>query len=177
MSRIQTVNRSAASAQVNATLDGIKGKIGFLPNVFATFANTPAVLNAYLAYSDALNRGRLTPAQREALALAIAQANQCDYCLSAHTKFANLAGISAGGIQGARQGNSDDALTDAILKLAVKIVTQRGGLSDADLEEARRNGVDDALVIEVIGNVALHTLTNYTNRIAATDIDFPVVHL
>ena len=177
MARIQPINRNEATGAVAATLDGVKAKIGVVPNLFATFANAPAVLNAYLAFSEALTHGRLTAAQRETLALAIGQANSCQYCLSAHTLLAKGAGLDATAIRNARQGQANDPLTDALARLAVKIVQQRGVLSDDDLEQARAAGADDGLIVEVIASVALNTLTNYTNHIAATDIDFPVVAL
>lgn len=177
MARIQTVNRNETPAAVAATLDAVKAKIGVVPNLFATFANAPAVLNGYLAFSEALTKGRLTPAQRESLALAIGQANSCQYCLSAHTLLGKGAGLNPAAIRAARDGQSDDPLTDALVKLAVQIVQQRGVLSDDDLNTARQAGIDDGLIVEVIGHVALNTLTNYTNHIAATDIDFPVVSL
>lgn len=177
MARIQTVNRNTTSAQVNATLDGIKAKIGVVPNLFTTFAQAPAVLDAYLGFSEALTRGRLNAAQRESLALAIGQANRCQYCLSAHTLLGKGAGLGSQAIRDARDGRSNDPLTDALVKLAVRIVEQRGLLSDVDVAKARQQGVDDGLIVEVIGHVALNTLTNYTNHIAATEIDFPVVQL
>lgn len=175
MARIQTVNRNETSAEVNATLDAVKKKIGVVPNLFATFANAPAALNGYLAFSEALTHGRLTAAQRESLALAVGQANSCQYCLSAHTLLGKGAGLNSSDISEARAGNALDEVTDGLLKLAVKIVNQRGVLSDSDIAQAKSSGVDDGLIIEVIANVALNTLTNYTNHIAATEIDFPVV--
>lgn len=54
-------------------------------------------------------------------------------------------------------------------------MTQKGVLSDADLVGDRAAGVDDGLVIEANANVALNLLTNYTNHLAATYVDFPVV--
>lgn len=177
MARIQPLNRNNASAPVAATLDAVKAKIGVVPNLFATFANAPAALNGYLAFSEALTHGRLTPAQRESLALAIGQANSCQYCLSAHTLLGKGAGLSPAAIRDARDGHAGDPVTDALVKLAVKIAQQRGVLSDKDLAEARTAGVDDGLIVEVVAHVALNTLTNYTNHIAATDIDFPVVQL
>lgn len=177
MARIQPINRNEATGAVAATLNGVKAKLGVVPNLFTTFAHAPAVLNGYLALSEALTHGRLTAAQRETLALAIGQANSCQYCLSAHTLLAKGAGLDATAIRNARQGQANDPLTDALARLAVKIVQQRGVLSDDDLEQARAAGADDGLIVEVIGSVALNTLTNYTNHIAATDIDFPVVAL
>lgn len=177
MARIQPINRNEATGAVAATLNGVKAKLGVVPNLFTTFAHAPAVLNGYLALSEALTHGRLTAAQRETLALAIGQANSCQYCLSAHTLLAKGAGLDATAIRNARQGQANDPLTDALARLAVKIVQQRGVLTDDDLEQARAAGADDGLIVEVIGSVALNTLTNYTNHIAATDIDFPVVAL
>lgn len=177
MARIQPINRNEATGQLATTLDGVKAKLGVVPNLFVTFAQSPAVLNAYLGFSEALTHGNLTAKQREVIALAVGQTNSCQYCLSAHTLLGKGAGLSPEAIKEARNGASADPLNDALAKLAIKIVNQRGVLSDADLSEARSNGVTDALIIEVIAHVALNTLTNYTNHIAATDIDFPVVQL
>ncbi|MBI2277071.1 MAG: carboxymuconolactone decarboxylase family protein [Dechloromonas sp.] len=177
MPRIQPIRRENTGGQVAATLDAVKAKIGMVPNLVATFANSPAVLNAYLGLSEAMAAGRLSAAQREVLALAVGQANSCQYCLSAHTIIAKGAGLGEWSIREARAGRGEDPKTDAIAKLAVKIVNQRGQLSDADIGTARDAGLDDELITEVIGHVVLNTLTNYTNHIAATDVDFPVVEL
>lgn len=175
MTRIQTINRETASTEINATLDAVKAKLGKVPNLIATFAQAPAALNAYLTLSEAVTKGRLTAKQRESLALAIGQANSCQYCLSAHSLIARGAGLSSEAIQAARHAEANDEVTDGLLKLAVKIVQQRGVLSDQDFMEAQLAGVDDGLILEVIANVSLNTLTNYTNHIAQTEIDFPVV--
>lgn len=177
MARIQPINHNEATGELANTLATVKATIGVVPNLFATFAQSPAVLNAYLGFSEALTHGNLTAKQREVIALAIGQTNSCQYCLSAHTLLGKGAGLSPEAIKEARNGVSEDPLNDALAKLAIKIVNQRGVLSDADLNEARSNGVTDALVVEVIAHVALNTLTNYTNHIAATEIDFPVVQV
>jgi hypothetical protein len=48
-------------------------------------------------------------------------------------------------------------------------------LADSDMADAAAAGVDHGLVIEVTANVALNVLTNYTNHIAGTQVDFPAV--
>ena len=53
----------------------------------------------------------------------------------------------------------------------------RAEISDEDLAVVRRDGLDDGLIVEIIANVALNVLTNYLNKIAETEIDFPVVPL
>lgn len=177
MSRIAPVALAQADTATQATLNGVKAKLGMVPNLFSTFAQAPAALNGYLAFSDALSKGRLSAAQRELIALAVGQANACQYCLSAHTLIGKGAGLSEAAIRSARSGTADNAQDKAVVELAVKIVRQRGVLADSDLAEAAAAGVDGGLVIEVTANVALNTLTNYTNHIAGTDVDFPVVQV
>lgn len=175
MARIQTIHRQTASAEVNVTLDTVKAKLGKVPNLIATLAQAPVALNAYLSLSEGVSKGRLTAKQRESLALAIGQANSCQYCLSAHSLIAKGVGLDNETVQAARKAEAADAVTDSLLKLAAKIVQQRGILADAEIAEAHAAGVDDGLILEVIAHVALNTLTNYTNHIAQTEIDFPVV--
>lgn len=175
MSRIATATEVDASTQ--ATLDAIKAKVGMVPNLHRTFAKAPAVLNAYLAFGEAMGGGVLSPRQREIVALATAQRNGCHYCLSAHTLLGKGAGLSADQIQAARRGEGADAKDKAIAVLAVKLVETRGSLTDGDLAEARVAGLSEAEVLEVIAHVALNSLTNFTNNVAQTDIDFPVVDL
>jgi uncharacterized peroxidase-related enzyme len=175
MSRIAPVDPANADAAVKATLSAVKTKIGMVPNLFSTFARSPAVLNGYLALSDALGAGALTAKQREIVALAVAQANECHYCLSAHTLLGAGAGLSPEAIRKAREGKADDAIDNAVALFARRVVETRGRVSDADLAAARSAGLDDARIVEVIAGVAINVFTNYTNNVAQTDIDFPKV--
>ena len=115
--------------------------------------------------------------QREIVALTVAQANQCQYCLSAHTLIGKGAGLSEDAIRDARAGKSSNPQDHAIAVLASKLVKQQGNLSQADLNTAHAAGIDDGLVLEVVVNVAFNVLTNYTNHVAEPDIDFPVVQM
>lgn len=175
MPRITPVTTTDAATQ--STLDAVKAKIGMVPNLYATFAQAPAVLNGFLALGDALSKGVLTAAQREIVALATAQTNGCHYCISAHTLLGKGAGLSADAMLEARQGKGANAIDTALAALAVKLVETRGSISDADLAAARAAGLDDTHIVEVIAHVAHNTLTNFTNNVAQTDIDFPVVSL
>lgn len=177
MPRINPVNATTTDADTNATLGAIKAKIGMVPNLYATFAQSPSVLNGFLTLSDSLSKGALTTAQREIVALATAQANQCHYCVSAHTLLGKNAGLSADSILAARNGKAADAQDNAVATLAAALVEARGSVSDADVAAARNGGLDDARIVEVIAHVALNVMTNFTNNVAQTDIDFPVVDL
>ena len=110
MPRIAPIDAVRADTAVQNTLSAVKAKLGMVPNLFSTFAQSPAVLNGYLAFSDALAKGVLTAPQREIVALTVAQANACGYCLSAHTLLGKGAGLSAQAIGRAREGKGETAL-------------------------------------------------------------------
>jgi uncharacterized peroxidase-related enzyme len=175
MPRIASIDITTAESGVQATLAAVKAKIGMTPNLFKTFAHSPAVLNGYLAFSDTLTHGVLTAKQREIIALAIAQVNGCHYCLSAHTLMGKGAGLSETGIRKARQGRAEAALDDAVAVLARAVADTRGQVNDAAVAAAKTAGLSDAHIVEVIAQVALNVLTNYTNNVCLTDIDFPKV--
>ena len=177
MSRISPVVSSHVDAKVATTLSQVKASLGMVPNLFATLAHAPVALDGYLSLSKTLSHGRLSARQREILALAVGQENECRYCLSAHTAMAKAAGVSEADAMKARGGGGEDPLERALASFAKKIVRQRGHVADEDIENARKAGIDDGLMMEVVATVALNTLTNYANELADTEIDFPVVQV
>jgi uncharacterized peroxidase-related enzyme len=155
----------------------VKARFGRVPNAMATFANSPVALDGFLELSKIVNQGRLNTRQRELLALAIAQENECQYCLSSHTAFAARAGLSPASIRSARAAQSDNPFDEALVSFAMKAIQHRGAVPEEDLKSARESGIDNGLMREIIAVIALGTLTNYANRIADTDIDFPAVQV
>lgn len=170
MSRITAISLETATDATRPVLEGVKKKIGFLPNVFATLAHAPVALDTYLQASALLGKSSLSAQEKEAVYLATSQVNGCDYCLAAHTLFAGKAGLSAQDIAAARQGE-----LNAYAALAQQLTHSRGHLSDGQIAAARAAGIDDRKIIEVIALVAVQTLTNYLNNTALTDIDFPPI--
>jgi AhpD family alkylhydroperoxidase len=139
-------------------------------------ANSPAVLQGYMALSGALAGGVLPVADRERLALATAEYNRCTYCLSAHSYLGkNVAKLDADEIERARHAESSDPHSAALLALSDAIARSRGAVDEVALKTARAAGVTDAEISEVVGNLALNILTNYFNIVADTDADLPVV--
>jgi uncharacterized peroxidase-related enzyme len=123
-----------------------------------------------------LSNGALDAATRERLALAVANINGCTYCNSAHTYLAkNVAKLDDVEIARNRDGQSADAKADAALRLAVKIARQRGEVTEADVDDARKAGHSDAELVEIVAHVALNTFTNYLNEVFKTPVDFPSV--
>jgi uncharacterized peroxidase-related enzyme len=175
MSRITQIDPEAATGRTKELLDAVQGKLGLVPNMTRAMANAPAVLNGYLQLSVALGKGTLPAQAREQIALAVAEANGCDYCLAAHSAVGRMVGLTADQIRDSRLGTAVDSKADALIRFARKVVGARGRVGDGDLEEVREAGFDDAAIAEVVANVALQVFTNYFNLVAETDLDFAEV--
>jgi len=129
-----------------------------------------------LSLNGALAKGSLGAKTGERIALAIAEFNRCEYCLSAHTYLATqVAKLDATEITANRKGSSSDAKANAAVHFAISVASERGHISSAGLSAVKAAGFSDAEVIEIVLHVALNTLTNYVNSVAQTEIDFPVV--
>ena len=177
MNRIPTIDPASATGKAQELMEAVKGKMGKIPNMMRAMANAPAVLEAYLNFSGALGKGKINPKIREAIALAVGQANKCQYCVSAHTVLGSKAGLSEADVTAARAGESGDAKLSGALRLALAINNNQGNVSDADLAAARAAGLSDGEITEVVGVVSLNIFTNYFNHVADPEIDFPVAAL
>jgi len=113
---------------------------------------------------------------RARIALVVAEANGCGYCLSAHTYLgARFHGLDAAELDANRDGRSSDPKAEAALRFAALVVQRRGQVTDADVAAVRDAGFDDAQVVEIVLHVALNTLTNLVNNTLGTEVDFPLV--
>ena len=176
MTRLTALSPDQATGKTKELFTAIEGKLGMVPNMMRTMGNSPSFLKGYLDLSGALASGSLGAKTGELIALTVAESNNCDYCLSAHTYIgANLVKIDNDSLDAARSGNSTDAKTDAVLKFAQTLLSKKGLVSDADVTEVKNAGVTEGEVGEIVGHVALNVLTNYFNNTAKTKIDFPVV--
>jgi uncharacterized peroxidase-related enzyme len=177
MARLNPIDKGAATGKTKDLLDQVEKKLGFVPNMMRTMAVSPAVLEGYLGLSGALADGALSPKLREQIALAVGEANGCQYCVSAHTAIGKRLGVVAAELEASRDGTSSDPKVEAALGFARALVDRRGDVTDADLARVREGGWSDPEVAEIVAHVALNVFTNYFNLTASTEIDFPKIPL
>jgi uncharacterized peroxidase-related enzyme len=175
MNRIPPVDRNTTGDSVRKNFDAIQKQLGTVPNMMRTMAQSSSVLDAYLGFGAALRTGRLPVSLHEQIALAVAEINSCDYCLSAHTALGRGAGLSNDELTASREARAVDPKAAAALKFARAVVERRGDVRDQDLAGVRAAGYTDGDIAEIIAHVALNVFTNYFNRAAHTEIDFPLV--
>lgn len=177
MPNVNLVDPAAASAAVKPTLDQIKGAFGVVPNMFKAVANSPAGLTSMWSAFGALGGGTLGARLGEEIAVAIANANHCEYCLAAHTALGRKAGASSDEMAAAQIGVSADPRTQAALTFALKVVRDRAAVSADDVATLKAAGFDDEGVVEIIAHVALNLFTNYVNVALDVPVDFPSIAL
>lgn len=177
MSRLQipaTIADAPAASQ--PFLEAVNKKLGVVPNLFRLLANSPAALEGYLGLAGALAKGALPAQTGERIALAVAEINGCDYCMSAHSYLGrNVAKLDEAEMSANRNGGSNDAKAAPAVQFAAKVARERGRVSDDDLRVVKEAGYTDAQIVEIVVHIALSVLTNYANVVTNTEIDFPVV--
>ena len=177
MAHVTLVDPASADASVKPTLDKINGAFGVVPNMFKAVANSPAALVSMWGAFGALGSGKLGARLGEEIAVAVANANACEYCLAAHTALGKKAGASGDEMADAQVGRSADPRTQAALTFALKVVRDRAAVTQSDVAALKAAGFDDEGVVEIIAHVALNLFTNYVNVALDVPVDFPGVRL
>lgn len=172
MSRVplNTNDSTGLLAQINQAF-------GATPNMFKAVSNSPAALKSMWGSFGALGGGKIGAKLGEQIAVAIADRNDCEYCLAAHTALGRKAGATSEEMSAAQAGQSADPKTAAALRFAVAVVANRAKIDDEHVEELRKVGFSDEEIVEILAHVALNLFTNYVNVAFQVPVDFPGVKL
>jgi uncharacterized peroxidase-related enzyme len=177
MSRIALVSPADTTGERQQLLAQIQGAFGATPNMFKAVANSTAALKSMWGSFGALGGGVIDAKLGEQIAVAIADRNECDYCLAAHTALGRKAGATAEEMKAAQAGQSSDPKTAAALRFASSVVNNRAQIGDEDVAALRDAGFSDEAIVEIMAHVALNLFTNYVNVAFKVPVDFPSVKL
>jgi len=177
MSRLTVIDPATATGETKQLLDAVHSALGVVPNFIRVLANSPAALTAFLGLHGIAGAGALEPKTRERIALAVAQQNACQYCVSAHTAIGRKAGLDSTEMLANRHGTSADAKAAAAIAFANALVANMGQVTKAEFDAARNAGHSDAELVEIITHVALNVFTNLLGKATELEIDFPIVEL
>jgi uncharacterized peroxidase-related enzyme len=154
--------------------ESIKQRVGRVPNLYATMANSKQLLGGYLAFEATLKSGSFSNKENELIALSVSEVNDCNYCLSAHSALGKMAGFTDDQLIAIRKGELKDEKLNALGLLAKEITISRGKVSKASIEKFLSAGYDQKALAELLGMVAIRSLTNYIYSIGEFEIDFPL---
>ncbi|GMN09641.1 carboxymuconolactone decarboxylase family protein [Croceitalea sp. MTPC9] len=173
MSTFNVPKREEVSSNNQVIFDNLEKAVGFVPNLFATYAHSENALGNYLNLSNA--KTSLKAKEKEVVNLVVSEVNNCLYCLSAHTAIGKMNGFTHEQILELRSGNAPfDKRLDALAKLAKNITENRGATDTEVLENFFEAGWTKENLIDTIVLVGDKTISNYINNTTEIPVDFPV---
>jgi uncharacterized peroxidase-related enzyme len=164
--------RDEVTPENQALFDNLKKALGFVPNLFATFALSPTALGAYLTLQNA--KSSLRPKEREVINLVVSQVNTCEYCLAAHTAVGKMLGFTETQIVEIRRGRASfDTRLDALARFVREVAEERGHVSAQVTDAFLGAGWTQANLVDVIMIVGDKTISNYLHSVTKIPVDFP----
>mgnify|MGYP001135623651 CR=1 FL=1 len=173
MKTLKPVSFEEANEKTQNIFNAVKSKIGMVPNLYATMGVSDKLLGGFLAFTETIKSGEFTNKEYEAIALATSQANGCAYCLSAHTTLGKMNGFTEEETLELRTNTIADTKLNALVSLASEITAQHGHPTQQATQNFFNEGYSKAAFAELIGAVALTTITNYVFHNGGFEIDFP----
>lgn len=173
MQRLKSVNPHVAEGRTKELLETVEQAFGVIPNTAKVMANSPAVLDSFLAFNTAMGGAKIGEKLHNQVKLTTSETNSCNYCTSILSAVAPSAGLSAADILAGRTGNSEDRRTKAALAFAHDVLENRGKVNDQQIATVRSAGFDDAEIVEIVASVVLGCFTNFLNNVADTELDVP----
>jgi len=173
MSLLSLPTQAQLEPAARQILDAVSAKLGMVPNLYTYIARSPNALESYLDFQQAQASGSFKAREREAVFLAVSEANGCEYCQAAHTTVGKMNGFTEEETRQLRAGNHPDRRLRAITRLAAAVTTQRGRVDTALIEEFFIAGYDETALVDLVTLVADKTLANYLHNMAGFEVDFP----
>ncbi|CAH8282930.1 putative peroxidase-related enzyme [Mariniflexile fucanivorans] len=174
MSTFNVPTREEVSENNQAIFDNLSKAVGFVPNLYATYAHSETALENYLNFANA--KTSLSAKEKEVVNLAVSQVNNCVYCLSAHTAIGKMNGFTDEQILELRAGNASfNTKLDALAQLAKNVTVNRGRTDASVLENFFNAGYSKGNLVDVISLVGDKTISNYLHSTTQVPVDFPVV--
>lgn len=173
MQRLHSVDSDRAQGRVRELYDAVEKAFGSIPNAVRVMANSPVVLESYLAFGSAMGGVAIGEKLHNQVKLNTSESNSCDYCTSILCAIGPASGLSAEDILAGRSGEARDARTQAALSFAEAVLDERGKVTDEQLAAVREAGFGDGEIVEIVASVVLGCFTNFLNNVADTELDIP----
>jgi AhpD family alkylhydroperoxidase len=172
MTTITVPTRDQVTPANQAIFDNLHKMLGFVPNLYATFALSEHALGNYMAFQNA--KSSITGQAREVVNLVVSQVNGCEYCLAAHTVIGKMHGFSDEQVIEIRRGGAAfDAKLDALAKLVKNIAVERGHADPALRDAFFAAGWTQENLIDTLVVIGDKVVSNYLHATTQIPVDFP----
>ncbi len=164
--------RDQVSENNQAIFDNLQNSLGFVPNLYATFAYSDTALGDYLNFQN--RKSTLRAKEREVINLVVSQVNDCSYCLAAHTALGKMNGFTDEQILEIRSGSASfDAKIDALSKFTQDTTINRGKPNASSVEALFAAGYTEANLVDILIVIGDKIVSNFLHGITQIPVDFP----
>lgn len=161
-----------APEAAKALLQGVKQKVGFVPNLYAGMAEAPTLLEGYLAISGVFDKTSFSPTERQIVLMTSNRLNGCIYCMAAHTSISQMSGVPEDVVSALRNNTPiADTKMEALRQFTIVVVESRGWPREDQLDAFLNAGYTRQNILEVVLGTAMKVMSNYTNHIVNTPLD------
>jgi alkylhydroperoxidase family enzyme len=162
----------SAPVQSKPVLRQLQQAFGLIPNVAATMAASPALINGFIGLFERVHASSLTEPQIQTLLLTNAVANASEWPVAFHTALALKEGVHRADVDAIRHGVlPNDAGLAALSALARTLIEKHGRLGESDQRHFLEAGFSAEQILEVIAVVAASTITNYTSSVTRPPLE------
>lgn len=172
MNKFDIHTAETASPTSSEMLASVQKSYGFVPNLYGVFAESPAMLKAYMSLGKIFDESSFSPTERQVIILAASRLNECHYCMAAHSVVAGMQNVPEYVVDAIRNDLPIvDPKLEALRSFAAAMVEKRGWVSDGETDAFLAAGYTKAQILEVVLGISFKTLSNYTNHVAETPLD------
>lgn len=172
MANLNVPTREEVSENNQQIFDNLEANLGFVPNLYATFAHSDTALGDYLAFQN--RKTSLKAKEREVINLVVSQVNECEYCQAAHTVLGKMNGFTEDQVLELRGGSASfDTKIDALVKFAKETTINRGKPSQATIDNLLAAGYTKESIVDIIIVIGDKVVSNFLHGIGGFAVDFP----
>jgi len=172
MSNFSVPTKETVSAANQAIFANLEKGLGFVPNLYATFAHNETALGDFLGSTQ--RKSTLSGKEKEIINLIVSEVNGCAYCKAAHTAISKNNGFNEDQILEIRGGSATfNAKYDALAKFVNSAAINRSHPTAEATEGLLAAGYTNANVVDIVLIIGEITTTNYLHGITKVAVDFP----
>lgn len=172
MANFNVPTREEVSEGNQAIFDNLQKNVGFVPNLYATYAYNDTALGDYLTFQN--RKSTLSGKEREVINLVVSQVNDCRYCQSAHTALGKMNGFTDEQILELRGGEASfNPKLNALAKFVKNITVNRSHPDQEVVDALLEAGYTKANLIDILIVIGDKFISNFVHGVTQIPIDFP----
>ena len=173
MTKLFQIHTKDSASQGGAeALARLHAAVGVIPNLAATMAESPELLNGFLDLRERYARTGFTGAEIQILSLVAAYENRCSWCVAFHSAMALKDGVSRESVDRLRAGKAPvEPRAAALSEFARAMVQKRGNVGPEALKAFLDAGFAKKQALDVVLGMGFSLLANYAAHLTDPAVD------